>query len=130
MSFAYVKEPPLAKWVQRVTFHGRYLTVIILGLICFGMSTPGMSLLAVPLILSGLCAEFAVITGRYRWEWVSLPFMTTCLGLSAVFLFATTVTGFVVWLLIALCLTNLDRLVYLTLLAKELRNLPPTRTEV
>lgn len=130
MSFAYVKEPPLAKWVQRVTFHGRYLTVIILGLICFGMSTPGMSLLAVPLILCGLCAEFGVITGRYRWEWVSLPFMTMLLALAAVFIFATTVTGFVVWLLIALCLTNLDRLVYLTLLAKELRNLPPTLTEV
>lgn len=130
MSFAYVKEPPLAKWVQRVTFHGRYLTVIILGLICFGMSTPGMSLLAVPLILCGMCAEFGVLTGRYRWEWVSLPFMTMLLALAAVFIFATTVTGFVVWLLIALCLTNLDRLVYLTLLAKELRNLPPTLTEV
>lgn len=126
MSFAYVKEPPLAKWVQRVTFHGRYLAVIILGLICFGMSTPGMSLLAVPLILTGLVAEFGVLTGRYRYEWVALPFMAMCLGLAATFLFATTATGFTVWLLVALVLTNFDRFVYLTLLAKQLRGLPST----
>lgn len=129
MSLAYIKEPPIMKWLQRLTFHGRYMAVIVIGAICFGMVTPGMALIGWPLIVTGLIAEYGVWSGRYRWEWSALPFMIMFLSLAAVFLFATTTTGFTVWLLIILIFTLIERVVYLTLLARELRALPPKTQE-
>ena len=119
----YVSEPLIAKIGQRVSLLLTYLALLGVGFVAVTAVTVaylvpfGWALMAFAVL-----AILGVITGYYRFEWISLPFMITICAIKAVTLWPAT-TGFAVWLLIAAISQMIYRLIYLTFIAKALRKL-------
>lgn len=119
----YVSEPLIAKLGQRISLFLTYLSLFVVGLVSvtavtvaylvpFGWALMAFSVLAI----------IGVVTGYYRFEWISLPFMITLCAIEAVTLWPVTV-GFSVWLLIAAISQMIYRFIYLTFIAEALRKL-------
>lgn len=119
----YVSEPLIAKLGQRVALFLTYLALIGVGfvsvtavtvayLVPFGWALMAFSVLGI----------IGVVTGYYRFEWISLPFMITLCAIKAVTLWPVTI-GFAVWVLIAVIAQMTYRLIYLTFIAQALRKL-------
>ena len=119
----YVSEPLIAKIGQRISLLLTYLALFGVGFVSVAAIT---SVYLVPfgwaLMVFTVLAIFGVISGYYRFEWISLPFMIALCAIMAVMLWPVT-TGFAVWLLIAVISQMIYRLIYLTFIAKALRKL-------
>lgn len=119
----YVSEPLIAKIGQRVALFLSYLSLFGVGFVSVSAIT---SVYLVPfgwvLMAFTALAILGVITGYYRFEWISLPFMIALCAIMAVMLWPVT-TGFAVWLLIAAISQMVYRLIYLTFIAQALRKL-------
>lgn len=119
----YVSEPLIAKIGQRVALFLTYLSLFGVG---FVSVTAVTSAHLVPfgwaLMVFAIIAILGVITGYYRFEWISLPFMIALCAIKAVMLWPVTV-GFAVWVLIAVISQMVYRLIYLTFIAQALRKL-------
>lgn len=119
----YVSEPLIAKLGQRIALLLTYLSLFGVGFVSVTTLTVaylvpfGWALMAFAVI-----AVLGVVTGYYRFEWISLPFMITLCAIKAVTLWPVT-TGFAVWLLIAVISQTIYRLIYLTFIAQALRKL-------
>ena len=119
----YVSEPLIAKIGQRLALLLTYLSLFGVGFVSVTALTVAY---LVPfgwaLMVFTVLAIFGVITGYYRFEWVSLPFMIALCAIMAVMLWPVTI-GFAVWLLIAVISQMVYRLIYLTFIAQALRKL-------
>lgn len=119
----YVREPLIAKLGQRIALLLTYLSLFGVGFVSVTTLTVaylvpfGWALMAFAVI-----AVLGVITGYYRFEWISLPFMITLCTIMAIMLWPVTI-GFAVWLLIAVISQMNYRLIYLTFIARALRKL-------
>lgn len=119
----YVSEPLIAKIGQRVSLLLTYLALFGVGFVAVTAVTVTYS---VPIgwalmVFTGL-AIIGVISGYYRFEWISLPFTITLCAIMAVVLSPVTV-GFAVGLLVAVISLMIYRLIYLTFIARALRKL-------
>ena len=117
----YISEPPIAKVAQRLALIATYVGMFVVGFVSVTAVTVaflapfGWALMAVSAL-----AIFGVATGWYRFEWIALPFIITICLIKAVTLWPVTV-GFSVWLLFAMSCHMTYRLIYLTIVAKRLR---------
>lgn len=119
----YIEEPPIARIAQRLALLATYAGMFIVGLVSVTAVTVAY---LVPfgwaMMLFASFAFFGTVTGWYRFEWAALPFIITICLIKAVTLWPVTV-GFSVWLLFSMAAHMSYRLIYLTIVAKRLREL-------
>ena len=119
----YVSEPLIAKIGQRIALFLTYLSLFVVGFVSVTAVTVAY---LVPfgwaLMVFAVAALIGVLTGYYRFEWISLPFMITLCAIKAVALWPVTV-GFAVWVLVAVIGQMIYRFIYLTFVADALRKL-------
>lgn len=119
----YVSEPLIAKLGQRISLFITYVSLFVVGFVSVTAVTVaylvpfGWALMAFAVL-----ALIGVVTGYYRFEWISLPLMITLCAIEAVTLWPVTV-GFSVWLLAAVTSQMIFRFIYLTFVADALRKL-------
>ena len=78
----YIKQPPWARYAERAVITLAYALLIWFGIGIESIDTVSY-MIALVQIVSGLTAIFGVLTGRYRWEWVSLsPLIASTLAAS------------------------------------------------
>lgn len=116
----YMTEPPWAKHGQRLALLLRYLSIILLGIFCLFYSIQWVPLVGLVLITTGLAASIGVITGYYRFEWISIGPMTAALLVAAILVWPFS-AGIVEALIFALAFTQVDRLIHLTAISVALR---------
>lgn len=128
-SSAYVKQPPIAKYMQRVALIGTYVALLICGLVAITiLETPWMDAFGWVLAASSCVAIFGVITGLYRFEWSALPFVNTSTLAMAILLWVGT--DFAKFLLIGIALYSTYRFIHLWIVAKTTRELNITQKDV
>lgn len=119
----YVSEPLIAKLGQRIALLLTYLSLFGVGFVSVTVVIVAYLVpLGWALMVFAVLAIIGVITGYYRFEWISLPFMITLCTIMAIMLWPVTI-GFAVWLLIAVISQMNYRLIYLTFIAQALRKL-------
>lgn len=117
----YIAEPPIAKAAQRLALIATYLGVATVGFVSVTSVTVaylvpfGYALMALAAI-----AIFGVVSSKYRYEWCVLPFIITVCLIIAITLLPVTV-GFSVGLLFTVAAHLGYRFVYLTVIAKRIR---------
>lgn len=120
----YIRVPRWARVVEHMILGAEYALVVGAGVfIAYTYYYPILLYVGILMIISGLSALFGVVTDRYRWEFVGLPFILTGLGLGAVimpgissFAAAALVAGF------ALALGR--RFIQLVLVGNKVRRAP------
>lgn len=117
----YIVEPPLAKVAQRLALIATYIGMFIVGFVSVTAVTVAfLAPFGWALMVLSTVAVFGVATGWYRFEWVALPFIITICLIKAITLLPVTV-GFGASLLFAVAMHMSYRLIYLTIVAKRLR---------
>lgn len=119
----YVSEPLIAKIGQRVALFLTYLSLFGVGFVSVtAVTLTHLVPFGWALMVFAIIAILGVVTGYYRFEWISLPFMIALCAIKAVMLWPVTI-GFAVWVLIAVISQMVYRLIYLTFIAQALRKL-------
>lgn len=117
----YITEPPVARLAQMVALIATYTGMFIVGYVSVTAVTVAY-LVPFGWALMILCAVavFGVLSGYYRFEWGALPFIVTICLVKAITLLPVTV-GFGASLLFAVAMHMTYRMIYLTVIAKKLR---------
>jgi hypothetical protein len=125
---AYIESPPWAKWAQRVALSMRYVATGIVGALATQVDVygPAMPWAGWVVLLSSMAALVGVLAHYYRAEWIALSPLTAGLLAAGVILAGSPAsTGIGTFLVLALAITLLDRIVHLTRVAMRLRRMPP-----
>ena len=110
----YIRQPPWARYAERIIITLAYLLILGFGL---GLTGPTVFVISAVQIIGSMTALFGVLTGRYRWEWVSLcPLIASLLMASVLMSHGNGVVFIIVTSLLLL-----QRFLYLTAVAKRLR---------